>query len=83
MPVSGLNGWMSEIRAVVVPVSLYLITPEVLYLLRKLHQITQTHEIYSVADSHAVSVCLVILRAGRMHLLFPQSGFLLKRDPDI
>ena len=43
MPISGLNGWMPEIKAVVVPISLSLITSEVLYLLRKLHQITHTH----------------------------------------
>lgn len=82
MPISGLNGWMPEMRAMVVPFSLSLITLEVLYSFRKLHQ-THTHEIYSGADSHAVSVCLVILTAGRIHLLFPQSGFLLKWDSDI
>ena len=39
MLISGLNGWMPEMRAMVVPFSLSLITPEVLYSFRKLHHI--------------------------------------------
>ena len=54
MPISGLNGWMPEMRAMVGPFSLSPITPEVLYSFRKLHHIHMRYIVWLIPCSECM-----------------------------